>query len=58
MISLNEALDAYLVSVTGHHSDEYWDKVNATIAEDQKRNMELNKRFKPSNKLMQQEFTV
>ena len=24
MTKLDEALDAYLISVTGHHSDAYW----------------------------------
>lgn len=58
MTKLDEALDAYLISVTGHHSDAYWDEVNSKIAEDQKRNMELNERFKPTKRLMEQEFTI
>lgn len=58
MNELDETLDAYLISVTGHHSDTYWDEVNAKIAENQKRNMKLNERFKPTKKLMEQEFTI
>lgn len=40
------------------NSDAYWDEVNAKIAENQKRNMKLNERFKPTKKLMEQEFTI
>ena len=58
MTKLDEALDAYLISVTGHHSDAYWDEVNAKIAKDQQRNMELTERFKPTKRLMEQEFTI
>lgn len=55
---LDQALDAYLESVQLPHSDEYWDKVNQSIAEDQKKRMELNKRFIPSEELMRQRFDI
>ena len=55
---LDQAIDAYLESVQQPHSDEYWDKVNQSIADEQRKNMELNKRFIPSEELMRTRFDV
>jgi GH35 family endo-1,4-beta-xylanase len=56
--TLNEALEAYYKSVTEPHSDEYWDKVNATIASEQNKSRLLHKQFIPSPQLMQQRFDI
>lgn len=58
ILQLNIAIDAYCISVTKTHSDEYWDKVNATIASEQDKSRELHKQFVPTPQLMQKRFDI
>lgn len=55
---LAKALEAYLKSVEESHRDEYWDKVNKVIADEQNRSIECNKRFIPTPELMNQRFDI
>lgn len=55
---LSAAVEAYYESVQQEHPEQYWNDVNAALAQSREKREEDNKRFIPSPEIMNTRFTV